>query len=243
MRTLIVNEDDRRAGVGPTAPGGKLENANEPPAFESETIEQTFAQLLMVVELCVKARATTPALVLIYSAIDVAGWLYAVSPSATPKSRFIGWVTKFLLPAAKLDCSAIELYGARCGVVHNFSSESDLSRQSSGKVRQIVYSWGNSDLETLREMSRIVNLDLGESPKAARGQPRKFTSVKLEDLIAAFGAGLMRFFKESESDQRMAARIRERSGKVLMQMSNAKANAIVNWSRALLGENKTGCDE
>jgi len=91
----------------------------------------------MVAEFCVQARATTPALVLIYSAIDVVGWLYAANPSASTGPRFTSWVAKYLLPAVNLDCSSRELYGARCGIVHNFSTESDLSRK--GEVRQIVY--------------------------------------------------------------------------------------------------------
>ena len=104
------------------------DKTNEPPSFVSETVEEKFAQLLVIAEKCVRERATTPALILIFSAIDVAGWLSAVSPSASPRSRFTGWVARYLLPFSNLDCSAIELFAARCGIVHNFSSESDLSR-------------------------------------------------------------------------------------------------------------------
>ncbi len=211
------------------------DKTNDPPAFVSETVEEKFGQLLVIAEKCVRERATTPALILIYSAIDVAGWLSAVSPSATPKSRFTGWVTRYLLPFSNLDCSAIELYAARCGIVHNFSSESDLSRQNRREVRQIVYSWGDADFETLRAVTRIVNLDL-PTPSALQGRTAKFTCIKVEDLISSFREGLIRFFVESKSDERMAARIQERAGKVLTHMSKAHADELLDWTRGLLGK-------
>jgi hypothetical protein len=204
-----------------------LENTNEPPAFVGETLEEKFAQLLMVAELCVQVRATTPALILIYSAIEVAGWLSG--------QKFTGWVKKYLLPDSNLDCTPGELYGARNGIVHNFSSESDASRE--GKLRQIVYSWGKADIETLRMMTNIVNLDLDLPNAGARGVKAKFTSVILEDLLAAFRIGLVRFFKEAESNERIAKRIKERSGKVLVHMSRAEGETLVKkWDAALLRE-------
>jgi hypothetical protein len=203
-----------------------LENTNESPAFVSETLEQKFAQLLMVAEFCIQVHATTPALILIYSAIDVAGWLSG--------QQFTAWVSKYLLPGSNLDCTPRELYGARNGIVHNFSSESGASRE--GKLRQIVYSWGKADIETLRAMTKIVNLDLDVPNAATKGVKAKFTSVILEDLIAAFRIGLVRFFKEAESNERMAKRIKERSGKVLMHMLKAKGETLVKWGSALLGE-------
>ncbi|MGA3228702.1 MAG: hypothetical protein ABSD51_02040 [Candidatus Binatus sp.] len=209
------------------------DKTNDPPAFVSETVEEKFAQLLVIAEKCVRERATTPALILIYSAIDVAGWLSAANPSAKPSSRFTGWVTKYLLPSSNLDCSPIELYAARCGIVHNFSSESDLNRQNRRSVRQIVYSWGNADFDTLRAMTQIVNLDL-PTPSAVQGRTAKYISIKVEDLISSFREGLIRFFAESKSDERLAARIQERSGKVLTHMSKAHADELLDWTRRLL---------
>jgi hypothetical protein len=203
-----------------------LGNPNEPPTLIGETIEQKFAQLLMVADFCVQVRATTPALILAYSAIDVAAWLSG--------QQFTAWVKKYLLPGSNLDCTPSELYGARNGIVHNFSSESDASRE--GKFRQIVYSWGKADIETLRTMTKIVNLDLDVPSTAAKGVKAKFTSVILEDLIVAFRIGLVRFFKEAESNERIAKRIKERSGKVLVHMSRAQGETLAKLGNALFGE-------
>jgi hypothetical protein len=206
-----------------------LENANQPPAFVGETLEQKFAQLLMVAEFCVQVRATTPALILIYSAIDVAAWLCG--------QQFTAWVSKYLLPGSNLDCTPRELYGARNGIVHNFSSESDASRE--GKLRQVVYSWGKADIETLRAMTKIVNLDLDLPNSPAKAVKAKFTSVILEDLIAAFQIGLVRFFKEAESNERMAKRIKERSVKVLVHMSKTEGETLAALGSALFGTEET----
>jgi len=89
-----------------------------------------------------------------------------------------------------------------------------------------------------------VNLDLHESTNiAARTNQAKFTSVKLEILIAAFREGLIRFFKEAQSDERMAARNQRRSGKVLMRMSKAEGEILVKWGSALLADIETGSDQ
>ena len=100
-----------------------------------ESLENVFEQMLSPIELCVAARLGTPSLILLYSAIDIAGWLN--SEHRKVQDRFTEWVDKYLLPNSSLKCTALDLYGARCGLVHSYSSDSDLSR--SGKVTPIGY--------------------------------------------------------------------------------------------------------
>ena len=112
----------------------------------------------MGAELCIHAKLISPALVLVYSGIDAAGGLYASDPAAPVGARFIDWVTRYLLPATpKLEASAQDLYGARCGLLHNFSSESNLSRR--GGARQVQYAWGNSSAATLIEMAKVAEMN------------------------------------------------------------------------------------
>jgi hypothetical protein len=206
-----------------------MESSNEPPSFATETLEQKFAQLLIVAEFCLQARAITPILVLIYSAIDVAGWLYAANPTASTKTRFTDWVARYLLPAGNFDCSAPELYGARCGLVHNFTAASDLSRQL--KVREILYAWGDSDIENLREMTKIANLQIpGRQPTV------QYTAIRIEELISAFREGLWRFFEDARIDARLGARVVERSGKVLSTVSNQEVAALAGWVKERLND-------
>jgi hypothetical protein len=183
----------------------------------------------MVAEFCLQARVTTPILVLIYSAIDVAGWLYASNLTASPKARFTNWVARYLLPAPNLRCSPLELYGARCGLVHNFSAASDLSRQL--KVREILYAWGDSDIENLREMSKIANIQIPGRPPTIQ-----YTEIRIEDLISAFREGLRRFFEDARIDARLGARVVERSGKVLGTVSNQEVAALAGWVKDRLND-------
>jgi len=185
-------------------------------------LKQTFDELLIVAESCVREKVTTPALVLVYSGIDVAGWLYVGDPTAPPRTRFTKWVTRYLLPAGNLGVSALELFGARCGLLHNFGSESDLSRQ--GKVRQIQYARGSSSPETVIEMATNVKME------------KQHTALKVEELIAAFRTGLARFFEGAAADPKMARTLIERSAKVLGPMSEADAQGLLLLSKPFSGE-------
>jgi hypothetical protein len=115
-----------------------------------EVLDQCFKQLCDAIEACVGKDLTIPCLILIYSAIDIAGWLDSEDSRESVRNRFTRWVDRYLLPAKSLDCTAAELYGARCGVVHTFSPESGLSKK--GVVRKIVYVSGSSEAGKLGEM-------------------------------------------------------------------------------------------
>ena len=49
------------------------------------------------------------------------------------KAAFLRWCDSYLLASKALPCNSLELYGARCGVLHAGSPDSDLSRL--GKAR------------------------------------------------------------------------------------------------------------
>jgi len=80
----------------------------------------------------------TPALVLLFVTIDVASGLDPKLRShPRVRDRFEAWVDKYFLPISRLSCSATDLYGARCGLLHDYSSESNLS--SNGRAKEIYY--------------------------------------------------------------------------------------------------------
>ncbi|MGC2441753.1 hypothetical protein [Candidatus Binatus sp.] len=185
-------------------------------------LRQKFEELLTAAELCVHNKLATPALILVYSGIDVAGWLYASNPAEQTNIRFVAWVNRYLLHAgAALEVSALELYGARCGLLHNFSSESDLSRKD-GDIRKVHYAWGNSRAETLIEMARLAKLD---------GQN---TAINVGELISAFRTGLTRFFEEATADPKIAQALETRWVKVFGTMSEGDAQELLEWGKSLL---------
>jgi hypothetical protein len=83
-------------------------------------------------------------LVVIYSSIDSMGLLDAPPTQlSASKESFTNWVKKYILPNGSFDFNELDLYAARCSVLHAFTSESDLSKK--GKAKEIHYYSGPKD--------------------------------------------------------------------------------------------------
>src|SRR5690349_17875223 len=70
-----------------------------------------------------------PALCLTYSFIDTLGWAASEKTPQNVGARFEDWVNRWLLPSLRehtTEVCAIDLYAARCAVLHTLTSESDL---------------------------------------------------------------------------------------------------------------------
>lgn len=117
----------------------KRTNAELISGFSLDTIEGT--------RLMYKANLLGQMLVLMYSAIDSMG-LLAAPPSqisATGES-FKSWVNKYLLPQdSNLEFIDVDLWAARCAVLHTYTTQSDLSRKAT--ARQIQYYSGDKNSE------------------------------------------------------------------------------------------------
>lgn len=89
------------------------------------------------IHVCLKNNAPTGAVLLTYCAIDAMAFL-SMSLSKTKVSRtdYIAWVDKYLKTdkAQPYQYRGIDLYGARCGIAHNYGVESDLCREGKCKV-------------------------------------------------------------------------------------------------------------
>ncbi|MBR7799142.1 hypothetical protein [Undibacterium fentianense] len=124
-------------------------------------------------------------LVLIYSSIDSMGLLDA-EPSITSASghTFKNWVKKYILVYPGLDFNDVDLWGARCAVLHTFTSQSDLSRK--GDARQIQYFSGpkNSPM-ALAFVAATKDIDNGIH-----------VSAHIEDTYLAFLDGLKNFYAD-----------------------------------------------
>lgn len=83
-------------------------------------------------------------LIVMYSAIDSMGLLDAPPSQSTANGEsFKNWVKKYLIPQGKFDFNDVDLWAARCSVLHTFTSISDLSNK--GKARQVQYYSGPKD--------------------------------------------------------------------------------------------------
>jgi hypothetical protein len=137
------------------------------------------------VDACLDNKLIGPALILIYSAIDTAGWLGSNDQFAT-RNSFIDWTNRYLLSTNTLSCTAIDLYAARCGLLHTFTPNSKLS--SDKKARRICYAWGKSRGEDLQR-----TIDLAKTGT-------DYVAVKVEDLFAAWRSAVLAFTDELDSD-------------------------------------------
>jgi len=93
-------------------------------------------------------------LVVVYSTIDALGLLDAPAVQMSSSSNsFKAWVAKYLLPNLQPKCTELEIWAARCAVLHTFTTESDLSRE--GKARELQYFL--ADGEAAREFSSMTS--------------------------------------------------------------------------------------
>jgi hypothetical protein len=143
--------------------------------------EENLITLLESVEDCLAKERILPCLALFYSGIDVVA---SLEDSGASRLTFTNWVDKYLLKSASLSCTAFDLYGARCGILHSFSAESDLSKQ--GKARQVIYAWGSAKADDLALTSKRLG--------------RSDCVVHIRDLINAFRVGLANYLEEVMQD-------------------------------------------
>jgi hypothetical protein len=144
-------------------------------------LEENLVPLLESVEDCLAKRRLLPCLILLYSAIDIVS---SLEPRKASRSAFMAWSDKYLLQGASLPCTASDLYGARCGILHTLSAESKMSRK--GSARQIFYAWGNAKTDELERVSK----ELGSNNCV----------LHVRELFDAFRVGLANYFQEVMQD-------------------------------------------
>ena len=93
-------------------------------------------ELLASIIILLEAHHEKSALILVYSGIDILGALDTDDGQAS-KASFVEWADRYMAPAAKLGCSALELYSARCGLLHALTPDTRLTKE--GKARRFTY--------------------------------------------------------------------------------------------------------
>jgi hypothetical protein len=131
-----------------------------------------------------------PTLALLYTAIDVLASLERRRDEGV-QSAFVRWTEEFLIAGQMLPYSAMDLYAARCGILHAYTADSDLAKR--GKAKLILYAWGRANADFL---TRTI---------AVSGMPA--IGVHLDDLVAAFHLAVTRFLDVMEEVPARRARI------------------------------------
>jgi hypothetical protein len=148
------------------------------------TLKEHTEHLLGAISKCVRSGFHLPALMLIYSTIDVMAWLDRdEEANDVTRSDFLRWADTYLLPDSDLGCTAIDLYAARCAILHSYSAESRLTRE--GIAKTVYYAWGTAREETLRAAVAQSSL---------RGKVRV---VHISNLLKALRKALAEFIHAS----------------------------------------------
>lgn len=88
------------------------------------------------ISMLLEALRAKSALILLYSGIDILGALDSADGVAS-RETFLRWADRYMEPAAKLGCSSLELFSARCGLLHNLSPITNLTK--AGEAREFIY--------------------------------------------------------------------------------------------------------
>ena len=151
------------------------------------------------IELCLTAKLQIPSLILLYSGIDIIAWLNRpISKEYSSGKNFIRWVDSYLLPYPNIKCRAIDLYAARCAIIHSYSFSSRLSEE--GKAKEIYYAWGKANVNSLQN-----DID-NRSNKSA-------IAIHINDFLEAFKEGIEKFKLSIKSDKEKEKIICDRAGK------------------------------
>jgi hypothetical protein len=161
--------------------------------------ESAASELVQAIDVLSESQLRVPALLLLYAGIDMMASLDRPESSLEVKSSdYVKWAETYLLPGTHLECTAEDLYAARCGLLHTYMAESRRSRE--GKARQIWYAWGDASAEELQ-----ARIDRADAPPAV--------AVHVDDLSSAFRLGVERFKQSILDDSERADLVYDRAGK------------------------------
>jgi hypothetical protein len=167
-------------------------------ADELDALYDLYSELAASAEDCLTKGRITPCLVLIYSGIDS---IAALESGIATKDGFKAWVAKYLFTTSWSPCTPDDLYGARCGILHMFSANSDLSRAKI--VRPIWYAYRDHKADDLK-----LFLDtMGKS----------IATIQLEALLERFLHGLATFMEDVRTDQTLEQKVRASAKQLLIK--------------------------
>ena len=152
-----------------------------------DALEKILDNIIKSIELCLNAKLQISSLILLYSGIDIIAWLNRpASKERVTRKDFIRWVDDYLSPNINIKYEAIDLYAARCAIVHSYSFSSRLSKK--GEAKEIYYSWGKANIKSLQN-----DID--------RRSKKSAVAIHINDLLKAFKEGIEKFKLSIKNDK------------------------------------------
>jgi len=169
-----------------------------------EGFYQTYFDLIETIEESIQKKRIVPALILIYSGIDSFSYLSEVSDQKG-RGVFKAWVKKWMLGKYSLPCNEVDLYAARCGLLHRQMSEAQLTEDKNAK--ELYYAWGNKDQEELQK-----GIDSTDKKDQA-------VAINIEDLVWSFRKGIADCMDEIKKDERWDRVFKTKAGKLFVSVN------------------------
>jgi len=162
----------------------------------NQAIVARFNDFTICIKMLLDARHTIPALVLLYSAIDVFGSLARPeTESDTNGGHFKKWAEDYMIRPSRLMIASKDLWGARCGLLHTHSPSSNVSRQ--GNACELHYYRAHiptPDMQSALDSALKLVRTRGKLP------------VDVDVLYAAFEDGVRSFLADIQRDPELKKR-------------------------------------
>ena len=154
---------------------------------EQSCVAAWLTHRMVAVRQCLDDGLPEAALTLLYSGIDTLGLLNApTSTTDASRSTFVDWCERYVLPRlSSTDVTAptpMDLYAARCGVLHTSTAEAEHGRE--GDVRELGY--------TFRGKAAV---------NPVPNTPKPPLLVEIERLVGAFEEGSRAFVADLSEDK------------------------------------------
>lgn len=144
------------------------------------------------IRVCLESNLVVPGLELLYSGIDVLGFLGSTRPRADRRS-FITWAELYLDGfLAKKGIGGLDLYAARCGILHTGMAPSELV--DTNKARELWYRFRD-----LSYINLIVNA------------PDPPVLLDVDEMVSAFFSGTQEFLKKLGEDAALGQRAEKKA--------------------------------
>lgn len=164
-------------------------------------------QMLAVIEYCHERNLAMPCLTLTYTLIDSFAWLLYGPEESGVKKRFTKWVDRFFLPHFRCGCTALDLYAARCSILHGLSWESQLSQSRHAKV--LLYFSSKDEQSIKQASSKIFSAD-------------HTIMVSMGALTGALNASYASFLEHIGSNDKARQKVEKRLGKRYAYLTTAQ---------------------
>lgn len=155
----------------------KFGNSNLRFGRKTARLSNRMNTVLLTISECIQNKRLFPALILIYSSIDILGSFQNQDGYATRES-FKDWTTNYLLREKTFQFDECDLWGARCGVIHTMRYDS----QYGAALKEIIYGFHGYEAD----IHKITD-------------PTKQIGVYVEDLFEALQKSYLRYLEDLEN--------------------------------------------